>query len=166
MQNKISNMLDSIADRLESKGMIKEAFKIDKITDTIETYNPLLTRSITAQKKDMKLRKAVIEYFSNPKAEMNDKKGIHTFAEKIGVEHSALEEEVYRTLHDILGAGKFIESGGKGKFDPKELEMGIKIETEHTPCKMIAERIAKDHLTEFGDYYTRLKKMEKEAEKE
>jgi hypothetical protein len=49
------------------------------------------------------------------------------------------------------------------KIDPKELEMGIEIEFEHTNDPNIAEKIARDHLKEVPDYYTRLKKMEKEA---
>jgi len=32
---------------------------------------------------------------------------------------------------------------------------------EHTTFKFIAEKIAKDHLCEFDDYYERLEKMEK-----
>jgi len=41
--------------------------------------------------------------------------------------------------------------------------MGIKVEMEHTTDKTLAERVAKDHLTEIPDYYTRLDKMESEA---
>jgi len=48
----------------------------------------------------------------------------------------------------------------------KEIEMGIKVELEHTDSKRMAKEIAMDHLTEIPDYYTRLKKMEKEGEKE
>jgi hypothetical protein len=49
------------------------------------------------------------------------------------------------------------------KFDPKELAMGIKVEHEHTDNADIAKAIAKDHLSECSDYYTRLKKMEQEC---
>ena len=49
-------------------------------------------------------------------------------------------------------------------FDPKELKMGIEIEQEHTNDKKLAEEIAMDHLTEFPNYYTELKKMEKKLE--
>lgn len=48
----------------------------------------------------------------------------------------------------------------------KEIEMGIKVELEHTDSKKLAKEIAMDHLTEIPDYYTRLKKMEKEGEKD
>jgi hypothetical protein len=47
----------------------------------------------------------------------------------------------------------------------KQLEMGKKVEREHTDNAAKAKEIAMDHLTEFPDYYTRLIKMEKEAEK-
>jgi len=57
------------------------------------------------------------------------------------------------------------------EVDPKQLKMGVKIEKEHsktitgdkaTKAKKI-KNIAKDHLAEIPDYYTRLKKMEKKA---
>lgn len=51
-------------------------------------------------------------------------------------------------------------------FDPKQLKMGIKIEMEHTNCELIAKKIAKDHLVENEKYYTYLKKMEKQMEKD
>jgi hypothetical protein len=46
----------------------------------------------------------------------------------------------------------------------KELKMGIEVEYEHTNSKNMAKEIAMDHLMEIPDYYTRLKKMEKEGE--
>jgi hypothetical protein len=48
----------------------------------------------------------------------------------------------------------------------KELDAGIKVEMEHTDSKEKAEEIALDHLLELSDYYKRLDKMEKDAEKE
>jgi len=49
----------------------------------------------------------------------------------------------------------------------KQLEMGIKVEKEHTTkkniSKPIARKISLDHLTEIPNYYTRLYKMEQEA---
>ena len=46
------------------------------------------------------------------------------------------------------------------KFNPKQLKIGIKVEMEHTKSKKVAERIAKDHLREYPNYYTKLVKME------
>ena len=48
----------------------------------------------------------------------------------------------------------------------KQLEMGIKVESEHTTNKEIAKNIALQHLEELPDYYTRLKKAEKAPVKE
>ena len=36
MLTKISSMLDAVADSLEAKGLIKEAYEIDKVADAIE----------------------------------------------------------------------------------------------------------------------------------
>jgi len=51
------------------------------------------------------------------------------------------------------------------KFDANELAKGIAIEKEHTDDEELAKNIAKDHLTEIPDYYTRLARMEKEGKK-
>lgn len=48
----------------------------------------------------------------------------------------------------------------------KQLKKGIQVEMEHTADKNKAKEIAKDHLFEIPDYYSRLDKMEKEAEEE
>lgn len=45
----------------------------------------------------------------------------------------------------------------------KQLEMGIKIESEHTDDPSEATVIALDHLEEVGDYYTKLKKYVEES---
>ena len=47
------------------------------------------------------------------------------------------------------------------EYDPVELEKGIKVELEHTPYKAIAKIIAKQHLAEDPQYYTKLVKVEK-----
>jgi hypothetical protein len=71
-----------------------------------------------------------------------------------------------KKAHDWIFKAKEYLKGGKadGKpdsaFDPKELKMGMKVETEHTKCPKRRKEIAKDHLEEFGNYYTHLKDME------
>lgn len=47
------------------------------------------------------------------------------------------------------------------KFDPAQLLNGTEVEMEHTENECEAAEIAKDHLTEIPDYYTRLAKMER-----
>ena len=60
------------------------------------------------------------------------------------------------------------------KFDVEQFRMGMDVELEHglrsshtnvtNDDPMITGEIALAHLNEFPDYYTRLAKMEKEAE--
>ena len=51
-------------------------------------------------------------------------------------------------------------------FDKTELEIGENIELEHTNNKELSKDIAMDHLEEFSNYYTELKKMEEKLEKQ
>ena len=61
-----------------------------------------------------------------------------------------------------------------GKFDVEQYRMGLDVELEHglvDPATNVTNddpimtgKIALAHLNEFPDYYTRLDKMEKEAE--
>jgi len=60
------------------------------------------------------------------------------------------------------------------KFDTEQFRMGLDVELEHgkrDPATNVTDddpiltgKIALAHLNEFPDYYTRLEKMEKEAE--
>lgn len=68
---------------------------------------------------------------------------------------------IYAITKDIK-----INEAPDSEFDAKELALGIKTEMEHTDNKEEATSIARDHLLEIPDYYTRLLKMEEEAKKE
>ncbi len=95
---------------------------------------------------------------------MNDET-IHNIAEKLGIDTDELENIIYSIVGSFLGFGRSVEREGKFKVDPVQLEMGVKVEMEHTNCPLVAKKITMDHLAEpgLGDYYTRLAKMEKEA---
>ncbi len=74
-------------------------------------------------------------------------------------------------LNEMKGGkadGKTVEQIAKKHGVPvaeieKQLEMGLRVEMEHTDDKDMAREISLDHLTEIADYYSRLKKMEREA---
>lgn len=52
------------------------------------------------------------------------------------------------------------------KYNPRELKIGTRIELEHTKSRKVAGRIAKDHLREFSNYYTKgILPMEKRLKK-
>jgi len=114
--------------------------------------------------KDSKIYSEIMDFFAdNPSPPDKD---VHALANKLGIDEHKFEGYIYSILGSILGTGK----AKKEKFlekdaDPKELEMGIKVEMEHTKNKAIAKRISLDHLAELPDYYTRLLKMEKQGEK-
>ena len=60
------------------------------------------------------------------------------------------------------------------KFDVEQFKIGMDVELEHglrdpntnvtNDDSLVTGKIALAHLNEFPDYYTRLKKMEKEAD--
>jgi len=100
-------------------------------------------------------------------------KKLKTYA---STKHKNLPEKVEENL--VLDFKSFNENV---TYDPKELEMGKKIEMEHNDIwreldsylesfnvqmpfteEEFYEKIAKAHLRELPDYYTRLKIMEKE----
>jgi hypothetical protein len=70
----------------------------------------------------------------------------------------------WRKLSEDLLPGGLADDLPDSAFDPDELAKGIEVESEHTPNKGMEKEIAKDHLTEIPDYYTRLAQMEKDAE--
>jgi len=97
-------------------------------------------------------RQLVEEYFKQPELEEQDEMIQDIFSENDNwLKKARRSEEKGVTEEDV---------------DPKELEMGIEIEREHTDNDDAAKLIALDHLAELPDYYTRLKKMEEEGEKE
>ena len=84
-----------------------------------------------------------------------------------------VRKTIRKILSESLKGGKADDMTVKDiadKFDlsindiEKELKMGEKVEMEHVDDKKLAREISMDHLSEFPDYYTRLKKMEKDAE--
>ena len=45
---------------------------------------------------------------------------------------------------------------GRPRVSLEQLRLGMEVEQEHTDDLLHAAEIAVDHLSEFGDYYTRL----------
>ena len=76
-------------------------------------------------------------------------------------------EEYAKRIGNILGIGW-------NKFDIEQFRMGLDVELEHgnhdlstnvtDNDEIMTGKIALAHLNEIPDYYTRLKKMESEAE--
>lgn len=84
-----------------------------------------------------------------------------------------METKKYFTSEEAKGVGETL--GIKwDKFDVEQFRMGMDVELEHglrdpetnvtNDDPIMTGKIALAHLNEFPDYYTRLAKMEKEAE--
>jgi hypothetical protein len=95
--------------------------------------------------------------------EDSKKPDLNELAQKLGVSYEDIKKLPLKDLEVILHYVGKHDFSPDSKFDKKELNMGIKVEMEHTNSKIIAKLIAKDHIKEFKDYYTRLKKMEIKA---
>lgn len=136
----MSNYLDQLKKTLRKKKNIKEA----------EILLEQAVRNVSTK---------IFDFFKDNPSPSDDQ--VHDFSKSLGIEPDHFESIIYKILGSFLGAGK--SKDFKGNYDPEQLKMGIKVEMEHTTDPEISARIARDHLAEIPDYYTRLLKMEKEA---
>lgn len=114
------------------------------------------------QEDNMDIKIKIIDFFKKNPNPTDDQ--VHAFAEEENINPHELETSIYSILTKMLQTGKH-QHISDSEYDQKELEEGQIIEKEHTDCPILAKEIAKDHLSELPDYYTRLKKMEEEGEK-
>lgn len=109
---------------------------------------------------DKEIDDQIIQFFKdNPNP---DDKKVHALATAMALEPDQFENKVYALMSSFFSEGR--SKNFKGDYDPEQLKMGIEVEKEHTTNDFIAARIAKDHLAEIPDYYTRLAKMEADAQ--
>jgi hypothetical protein len=92
--------------------------------------------------------------------------------ESVGMDGGEAALKVISIVKNEVEGGRDSLVGGLGDgkkdhiFDEEELARGREVELEHTNDVNLAEEIAKDHLMELPDYYTRLDRMEAEGENE
>lgn len=125
----------------------------------MKTFRQYLKEEATPTDEAANTEEAIIQLFKDN--EKVDDNMVHALSDKLGIDTHVFEAMIYKLLSDFFHAGKSMNF--TGNYDSNELEMGKKVEMEHTTNPLIAERIAKDHLSEIQDYYTRLAKMEAEA---
>lgn len=107
------------------------------------------------------LKDAIVDFLAKNPRPSDDE--VHALAKKHSADPDDLEEVIYELLASLLkGVGKSKKVPDE-KFNLEELKKGIEVEMEHTNDPYVAKIIAKDHLAEIPDYYTRLLKMEKKA---
>jgi hypothetical protein len=104
----------------------------------------------------------------------NEQKHLLEMENKLSPEEikiAKLLEEIGETVRGGLADTHTPESiaklhGVNVKEIEKQIEIGKKVEMEHTNDPEEARLTAMDHLVEIPDYYDRLEKMEKQAEQE
>jgi hypothetical protein len=118
----------------------------------IENYLSIINEGEDVQGK-------IIEFFKKNKIQ-NDEQ-IHDFASQLGLSPDKLEVEIYKLLSMFIN----LKHGNDpdDKYDAKQLKRGIEVEKEHIDNPVVSKMIAKAHLAEIPDYYTRLDKMESDA---
>ncbi|MCK5602498.1 hypothetical protein KAR91_11525 [Candidatus Pacearchaeota archaeon] len=132
--------------------------KVKKIT--VENKEEILLEDEYQSRGMSDIHAQIIKWFlKNPYPEDDT---VHAFAEKLGMDPDEFEKDIYSVLSSFLSEG--FSKGKDVDHDSDELKMGIEVEYEHTTNPLISRKIAMDHLVETPDYYTRLKKMEDEAE--
>jgi len=143
-----------------NKIKVKES-KEEILMEEVSMSDIVLEQALIVQKNSKKsdLQNEIIKWFLKNPYPDDDK--VHTFAESLGIEPDKFESEIYAVLSSLLSEGK--SKGRDIEVDPSQLEMGIKVEMEHTTMPIISRKITIDHLVEIPDYYTRLDRMEKEA---
>jgi hypothetical protein len=82
---------------------------------------------------------------------------------KVGPRFMSSSRELGR--HQDQLPGGLADKSKPSDFDPKELQMGIRVEREHVGTNLaLAREIAMDHLKEDPHYYSKLRRVHKENE--
>lgn len=160
----MSNLLNKVRAHMRSnaiKGLYKETFKNIADTGSDDDVREVLQSIAEQANDDLSYNRAKIT-FGEQLVHIAQK--LYPNQKHPSVEIPLDEAKIKGGLADNLKPKDIAD-----KFDlpvskvNRELQMGIKVEMEHTKNRKMAEDIAMDHLYEIPDYYTRLKKMEKQA---
>jgi len=159
----VTDKKQALAIALSEAGLSKSVFKS---FEKVEMINKIRVMKSSLMKKIQKEEAAqedivnrLIGFIAkNPHPADSD---VRAFAESNGINIEQMQKKIYGILSDFLTGGK--SKGKQFDINPEELKMGIEVEQEHTGNKILAGKIAMDHLAENPDYYTRLLEMESEA---
>lgn len=134
----------------------REGYKVVNGKEVRITHNEKRRRKLAQRKAAIKRRTKSAQANRKRKRSMKKRRYISNIREA--------SETVKKVLSHLKRKDE-AKNQPDDKYNPKELAMGIEVELEHTDSIEAAKEIAKDHLEEYPDYYTRLAKMEKSAKK-
>lgn len=158
--NVVTDKNQALAIALSEAGLSNKSLRKAEIRNSLILYRKQLQRMLYKEQMQGKtIRAEIMKLFrTNPSISDND---VHMLADRLGISAHVLETYIYAMLRSLVAGGK--SNGEEKPVNPDELEMGIETEYEHTDDAELAEKIARDHLAEIPDYYTRLKQMELRA---
>lgn len=118
MLTKISKMLDNVADKLEAKGLIKEAYEIDKISDQIDA-----DQEITYGRSPDEIRRDKYKKFmeNNRNTSLNNQmqilEEVVNLNEQLSKNPGSIpSNEVYKKLNDLEELWKKLGIYDKNEF--------------------------------------------------
>jgi len=157
---RITSDLHNRLKEIKAEESIKPTVKVKQYTsehlkNIIEDSQNQIEQSKISLKN---LNEEISKYDNVPDKEIQVKQGMTK--KKLVEYYEKLKEEVEGIIK------KYEKRIKESNVKQEQLQIGIKVEMEHTDDKTVAETIALDHLNEIPDYYTRLTKMEKDAKKE
>lgn len=123
-----------------------------KFGEYLQSINESKTEELAHKSR---LKVSVIDRFNKDSHVTLDE--LKELAKRHSVDYDTVLETVCDLFQGMIYRRKDIRTA---KIDPKELEMGIAHEMEHTDNKDISEIIARDHLASVPNYYTLLKEID------
>ena len=151
----------SILADLETIAPLVEDFEFSMARGELKTAQAAITRLMTKLKGEGDLE-AWVQSKITKAAEYLDTVADHLSHGEDDTERKKEVKEAfksYKSVEEISKKHKVSEEEIE-----KQLEMGMKVEKEHTTDSQVAKEIALQHLDELPNYYSKLKKVEKVKE--
>lgn len=117
-------------------------------------------REVSEEEEELKYSGLVKFFMDNPHPTEDQ---LEELSDELNISLNEVEERMFRLLSSLLRTLGKHNDISDDQFDQEQLQKGIEIEKEHTDDPLVAKMIAKDHLSEIPDYYSRLHDMEQSA---
>jgi len=142
----------------------KERKKRKKEKQDMETVSAPDSEDVAESKRDFldelledpSVREMLTRILSNIKVSPVHESKVETFSDYVD---SLLESVI---TPGSIGPATAAEWKELSSFDFKDVQKGIEVESEHTPNKAVAAKIALAHFKEDPEYYTKLSRVEGE----
>jgi hypothetical protein len=157
--NIVTDHKQAIAIGLSESGLTDSSLKKAEIRNKLKVCRSALQNMLYRERSNsMSIKAEILKLFRQPSVKDTD---VHALAERLQMKPDEMEGHIYSILREFIGGG--LSKGKIEQVDPKELAEGIKVEAEHTDDINLREKIARDHLAENPNYYSKLKTIEGES---